>query len=352
MPVRVLVVDDSALMRQIISRMLREDSELQVVGTAYDGQNALEKIERLRPDVITLDVAMPNMDGLECLRRIMDAHPLPVIMVSYLTLAGATHTIKALELGAVDFVTKNTTHDPAENLVMQNELIQKVKVAATIRISELRPVVTPFAPPAAFDDAPSPAKFNQLEVMVIGCSTGGPRALHQLIPNLPAGFPVGLIIAQHMPRDFTRVFAQRLNDLSQLEVREAQTGDLVQPGRVLIAPSGRQTTVRRDGEGRLTVAVSEAPNLLYKPSIDHLLHSVAVTCGHRVLGVILTGMGLDGAQGLRELRNLGARTIAEAEESCVVYGMPRAAAELGGVEFVESLPQVLPRVERILREYR
>ena len=198
---------------------------------------------------------------------------------------------------------------------------------------------------------PAPLDPAALEVMVNGCSTGGPRALHRLIPGLPAAFPVGIIVAQHMPRDFTRVFAQRLNDLSAVEVREAQTGDVVRPGRVLIAPSGRQTTVRRNDQGLLELEVSELPNLLYKPSIDNLLHSLAGICARRVLGVILTGMGIDGAQGLWELRQLGARTIAEAEDSCVVYGMPRAAVEKGGVEFVESLPQILSRVFQILSEH-
>ncbi len=348
MPIRVLVVDDSAFMRQIIHRMLEEDPEIEVVGTARDGQDALAKVHSFDPDVVTLDVAMPNMDGLECLRQIMDSAPRPVIMVSYLTVAGAEHTIAALELGAVDFVTKTNSNDPEAIAAIQQELTQKVKVAATIDWQKLQPA--PLLPAAP---APEPVvfrKIKELELAVIGASTGGPRALQDLLTRIPPNFPLGIIVAQHMPKDFTKVFAKRLNDLAKVEIVEARSGDLVTPGRVLVAPSGYQTTVVRDGE-RLTVEVASHPPLIYKPSIDHLLRSVAAACQGRSLGIILTGMGSDGAQGLSELRRLGARTIAEAESSCVVYGMPRSAIELGGVEYVERLPDIYSRVVSILDDY-
>jgi two-component system chemotaxis response regulator CheB len=358
MAIRVLIVDDSAFMRQIFFRLLSNDPELMVVATARDGVDALSKIEQYKPDVVTLDVAMPNMDGLECLAKIMQDHPLPVIMVSSLTSEGAEPTICSLELGAVDYVAKASTTRVEEIESIQQELIQKVKAAAGVTISKLeRPIgprlsVNP-APPAS----PAPQLFSQsapaqmltLDLIAIGSSTGGPKALYYLLPLLPSDFPLGLVVAQHMPKDFTGVFAKRMNALCQIEVVEAQHGDQIEPGKVLIAPSGRQTRVVRQNDA-LVVEISDQPELLYKPSVDYLFQSIAESCREKVISILLTGMGSDGAAGMKKLRDLGARTIAEAEASCVVFGMPRVAIELGGAEYVESLADIFKRVGLILEE--
>lgn len=348
MPIKVLIVDDSAFMCQILSQMLREDRDLIVVGIAFDGKSALEKIASLHPDVVTLDVEMPNMNGLECLDKIMSNQPLPVVMVSSLTKAGAEPTIKGLELGAVDFVTKPTI-EPESLFGIQQELIQKVKIAATVKVDKLRAIS--HVKPSFFKEESllSIRRLTSLELLVIGSSTGGPRALHFLLPLFPKDFPLGLVIVQHMPKNFTRVFAERLNNLCPLEVTEAKSGDVVKPGKILVAPSGRQTKVLRYKDS-LVLEVTDEPVLIYKPSIDYLLKSISECCQGRVLSIILSGMGADGAVGMQELRRLGARTIAEAEETCVVYGMPKAVIQRDGAEFVEILPNIFKRVIGIVAE--
>lgn len=349
MAIRVLIVDDSAFMRQVILKMLQEDPELNIVATAKDGLDALAKIEAYQPDVLTLDVDMPNMNGLECLAKIMERFPRPVIMVSSLTIEGAEPTMKAMELGAVDFVTKPSINDSQLLESVKDEMIQKIKVAASVKTTQLKKVS---APPFGVTtihhkEEEVIANPHQLELLAIGSSTGGPRALYYLLPQFPKNFPMGIIIAQHMPKDFTSVFAKRLNSLCRLEVAEAKNGDRLEPGLALVAPAGSQTRVTRGPDG-LQVIVSEEPKLLYKPSVDYLYRSVAETCRGKALSVILTGMGSDGAVGMKQLRNLGGRTIAEAEESCVVFGMPRVAIEVGAAEYVESLPQIFERIMKIV----
>lgn len=346
MAVKILVVDDSVFAQQVLTDLLNDDSDLEVVGVAHDGVEALEKIESLHPDVITLDIEMPKMNGLECLARIMETNPLPVIMVSFLTVSGAKQTIEALELGAIDFVTK-PSKDTFTLVHIQKELIQKVKLAASINVSKFKKVA---AKKKALSEFLKPPK--NIELLTIGSSTGGPRALRDLLGMFPADFPLGTVIAQHMPKGFTKVFANHLNDVCDIEVSEAKNGDLVKPGRILIAPSGKQITIHRTSGNDLTVEIGDQPDLIYKPSVNHFLKSVAEVCGGRVLSVILTGMGSDGAISMQELRKLGAHTIVEAEESCVVFGMPRAAMELGGAEYVESLPQIYPRIVEIIKEAR
>jgi two-component system, chemotaxis family, protein-glutamate methylesterase/glutaminase len=352
MPIRVLVVDDSIFMCQVLTQMLKEDPGITVIGMAFDGNSALEKVSNLHPDVITMDVEMPTMNGLECLARIMSSNPIPVIMVSSLTKAGAEPTIKGLELGAVDFVTKPSASEPESLISIQNELIQKVKVAASIKMEKIRAISLPDkALVSKSETAFKVRKLTTMDLLIIGASTGGPRALHYLLPLFPKHFPLGLLILQHMPKRFTKVFAERLNTLCQLEVAEAKTGDEIKPGRILIAPSGEQTKLVRPN-GSLVVEVSEEPNLIYKPSIDYLLKSVVNVCQGRVLSVILSGMGADGAVGMQELRKLGARTIAEAEESCVVFGMPKAAIQRDGAEYVENLSNMFQRIVAIVSETR
>jgi two-component system chemotaxis response regulator CheB len=349
-PIRVLIVDDSAFMRQIFFRLLSNDPQLTVVATARDGWDALAKIDQYQPDVVTLDVAMPNMDGLECLTKIMRNHPLPVIMVSSLTIEGAEPTIQALELGAVDYVAKGSTTQLDEIEGLRQELIQKIKVAARVVVSKLSSPVNPsetLVIPKKLSDHTFFTRKPDLDLLAIGASTGGPKALYHLLPLFPADFPLGIVVAQHMPKSFTKVFAKRLDGICRLQVSEAQSGETIIPGKVVIAPSGRQSrVVRRNGV--LMLEVSDEPSLLYKPSVDHLFHSIAASCWGKVIGVLLTGMGSDGANGMKELRDLGARTIAEAETSCVVFGMPRVAIELGAAEYVENLTDIFMRISAIM----
>ncbi|NLW48976.1 MAG: chemotaxis response regulator protein-glutamate methylesterase [Firmicutes bacterium] len=342
MAVRVLVVDDSTFAQQILTGLLSKDPELEIIGVAVDGEDALRQIAQFHPDVVTLDIEMPKMNGLDCLAKIMEKSPTPVIMVSYLTVNGAEHTIKALELGAVDFVTK-PSKDDADLEKVAKEIIQKVKLAASIKVDKLQKVITDKKARSLTIKPP-----KSIELITIGSSTGGPRALRYLLGLFPENFPLGIVVAQHMPVGFTQVFANHLNDVCDIEISEAKDGDPILPGKVLIAPSGKQIVLERASNEELIVKTSKEPVLIYKPSVNHFLKSVAAVCHEKVLSIILTGMGSDGAISMQELRNLGARTIAEAEESCVVFGMPRAAIELDGVEFVESLPNIYPRIIDIL----
>ena len=347
MSIKVLIVDDSLFVTEILSRMVDEDPELKVIGTARDGFEALSKITGLKPDVVTLDIEMPKLNGLDCLVRIMAQSPLPVIMVSHLTREGAEPTLQALELGAVDFVTKVSDSDPEAILAIRHELISKLKMAAGIDRSKLK--VSSPSQAASRPRSLSEVSCDQLELLVIGASTGGPRALDQLLTLIPKNFPLGVLVAQHMPKDFTKVFAGRLNGRCEMHVSEAQSGEEIKPGKILIAPSGYQTqVVRRDKA--LVAEVFDYPNQIYKPSVDLLFKSVALACGAEAIGVILTGMGSDGAAGILELRRSGARTIAEDEASCVVFGMPKAAIATGGVEFVESLGDIYSRIVQIMKE--
>lgn len=347
MPVKVLVVDDSAFMRQMLSHMIEDDSELRVVGIAHDGEEALMKIMLLKPDVVTLDVEMPKMDGLKCLAKIMEEMPLPVLMVSYLTSEGTETTFKALELGAVDFISKPSYNDPEAVRGIHDELIQKIKIAATIK--QIKLSRQELEPSLAIWKPKSLTRLKKLEILAVGTSTGGPKALSQLLPLFPKNFPLGIVVGQHMPKGFTKVFANRLDQICQMQVIEAEQGDEVIPGRICIAPAGYQTKVIKSNN-QFFLEIFDQPNQIYKPSVDILFKSVASIAKNRVLAVIMTGMGSDGAAGLKMIRDLGGRTIAEAEETCVVYGMPRVAVEIGGAEYVERLPDIFSRITKIIDE--
>lgn len=319
--VRVLVVDDSATMRGLISAALRRDPEIEVVGTANDPLEARQAIKALNPDVITLDIEMPSMDGLEFLEKIMRLRPMPVVMVSTLTQAGAEATLRALEGGAVDCVAKPTSLAGASGAL--TELAQKVKAAARARVKPRGDA--PTRAPSAVDYRPSGV------VVAIGSSTGGVEALMEIIGGYPANCPP-TVITQHMPANFTRSFAERLDRTSAARVSEAVDGDPLECGRVYLAPGGdAHLEVGRSGQMRCRLKAGEAVSG-HKPSVDVLFNSVAATAGAAAIGVILTGMGRDGAQGLLALRRAGARTLGQDEASCVVYGMPKAANEAGAVE--------------------
>ena len=330
--VRVLVVDDSALMRKLIPQIIERDSSIHVVGTAMDGEFALKKIEELRPHVITLDLEMPRMDGMETLRAIMRQSRLPVIVVSAHTTQGASATFKALALGAFDFVAK--PHDAlAANMdAIATELINKIKVASQTRMPKSQPEI-----PARRVKRSGQKRRPTRRVVAIGVSTGGPNALQYVLSQLPADFPAAIVVVQHMPEGFTELFARRLDECCAIDVKEAASGDLLLAGRALICPGNRHVRVKRMPLGDIVV-LSEEPKVNgHRPSVDVLYRSVAQEFGRDAVGLIMTGMGEDGADALREIRESGGMTIAQDEESCVVYGMPRAAIDRGSVMRVVPL---------------
>ncbi len=325
--VRVLVVDDSALMRKLIPQILARDSEIEVVGTAMDGAFGLKKIEDLKPDVVTLDLEMPRMDGMEMLRQITRKSRVPVIIVSALTTEGATATFKALALGAFDFVAKPRDAVSLHMDEIAEDLIAKIKVASK---SKVRSTITP--PMLDRPRASKPASRPRLEptkIVAIGISTGGPNALQYLLAKLPGDFPGSIIVVQHMPEGFTSMFADRLDESCAIDVKEAQSGDLLVAGRALICPGDRHIKVRRMPLGNTVVLSDESRVNGHRPSVDIMFRSVAVEFGSRTIGVLMTGMGEDGAVGLGLIKNAGGLTIAQSEESCVVFGMPKAAIERG-----------------------
>ncbi len=346
--VRVLIVDDSALVRQILSSGLAMDPGIEVVGTASDPYMARDKIVELKPDVLTLDVEMPRMDGVEFLRRLMPQYPLPVVMVSSLTQRGKQITIDALEAGAVDFVAKPTT-DMARGLAtMMLELRSKVKIASTANVSHWKSKRT-----ALPKREPAPGSRALAEstdkVIAIGASTGGTEAIKKVITQFPATMP-GVVIVQHMPAGFTKMFADRLNQLCAMEVKEAETGDRVMPGRILIAPGAQHMRVRRSG-GIYQVLCEEGEKVSgHCPSVDVMMHSVAEHVGANAIGVMLTGMGADGANGMLAMRQAGARNIAQDEATSVVFGMPKVAFERGGAERLLPIEDMADEVIHLLTE--
>jgi two-component system chemotaxis response regulator CheB len=353
MKTRVLVVDDSALMRQLLRDLLSADPELEVVGAVSDPIRAWEQIQRVRPDVLTLDVEMPRMDGLEFLEKLMRAHPMPVVMCSSLTEKGCETTLRALELGAVDFVSKPKIDLQRGVEKLGGELIAKVKAAARARPRGRSGSATTAASPAAAGapafEAPGAAPLRKMTeiVIAIGASTGGTEAILEVLEGLPADAP-GVVIVQHMPEQFTRHFAERLDRLCAMRVREAQSGDRILPGHVLIAPGGAQhMEVSRSGAQSFVRLVASAPVNHHRPSVDVLFDSCAKTLGSNVVGAILTGMGADGASGMLAMRRAGARTVAQDEATSVVFGMPKEAIARGGAEFVVPLSGVAPALLRL-----
>jgi len=336
MPIRskVLIVDDSALMRQLLTQILSSDPELEVVGTAGDPFIAREKVKALDPDVLTLDIEMPRMDGLTFLEKLMRGHPMPVIMISSLTAKGSDTTLRALALGAIDYVSKPKVDVSNGTIEQAEEILAKVKAAARARVR--RPFAAP--PPAAV-----PGKTYQFsathKIVAIGASTGGTEALKELLSPLPADFP-GIVIVQHMPEAFTHQFAARLDSLCKIRVKEAQDGDRILPGHALLAPGGHHMAVARKGtEYAVHVYRGERVNR-HLPSVDVLFSSCARNMGKNALGVLLTGMGADGARGMLEMKQAGSFTIAQDESTSVVFGMPREAILLNAVDQVHPLDQI------------
>ena len=348
--IKVLIVDDSALIRDMLSAMLRQDPQIEVVGTAPDPYVAREKIKELKPDVLTLDVEMPRMDGLTFLEKLMRLHPMPVVMVSTLTEKGAEVTLRALELGAVDFVAKPKL-DVAQTLQhYAEEIADKIKTASKVKIDRLtRPASTIEVAPRYTADAVikkteqlSKVKTTDL-IIAIGASTGGTEAIKDVLMGMPADAP-GIVVTQHIPEMFSGPFARRMDANSDMSVCEAQDGQHVLAGHVYIAPGNRHLLVERSG-ARYVCRLNDGPPVnRHRPSVDVLFRSVAQCAGRNAIGVILTGMGNDGAQGLKEMLDSGAYTFAQDEQSSVVWGMPGEAVKLGAANEILPLTRVAKRV--------
>ena len=340
--IRVFVVDDSAIVRKIFSQELSKFSDIEVVGTAPDPFVARDKILKIKPDVVTLDIEMPRMDGLTFLKKLMRYYPLPVIMVSSLTQKGAGMTLDALENGAVEVIGKPGGSYTVGDMITQ--LAEKIRAASRVRVTK-----------KSSDKVSAPTKFERMKalgkssnkVIAIGASTGGTEALKNVLSKMPPNSP-GIMVVQHMPANITTAFAQRLNGLCQITVKEAQNNDSVNPGTALIAPGNYHMIFRRSG-ARYYVEIKDGPMVHHqRPAVDVLFKSTAQNAGSNSIGVILTGMGSDGAEGLLEMKRSGAKTIAQDEKSCVVFGMPNAAIKLGAADKVVSLDQVAQEIVRMV----
>lgn len=340
--IRILVIDDSALIRKLLTEIINAQPDMEVVATAANPVVAKDKIARLRPHVLTLDVEMPVMNGLEFLAELMHSHPMPVLMVSSLTERGGDLTLKALELGAVDFVTKPRLGIESGMREYAADICARLRAAAGARVA--RPAHRPARPPAA----PAPLGVTSEKLIIVGASTGGTEAIREFLVGLPADCP-GILIVQHMPEQFTRSFAQRLDRSCALTVREAGDGQRILPGHAFVAPGHSHLLLRRSGANYLTGLSAADPVNRHRPSVDVLFHSAAQNAGANATGVILTGMGRDGAAGMAAMHAAGARTFAQDEASCVVYGMPREAVAAGGVDEVLPLAEIAPRVLQSLR---
>lgn len=349
MTIKVLIVDDSAVMRALLTDALSEAPDIKVVGAAPDPIAAREMIKTLSPDVLTLDVEMPHMDGLDFLGRLMRLRPMPVVMVSSSTERGSENTLQALELGAVDYVPKPRADTPAQLRQYAEEVREKVRAAYSAR---LRPAArTAVAPARPGDHASQPALSTRVldrHLIAIGASTGGTEALRAVLCSLPREVP-GVVMVQHMPDTFTGSFAKRLDSLSLLTVIEAKGGERIQPGHAYLAPGHSHLRVKRTPAGLVTELAASAPVNRHRPSVDVLFDSVADQAGLNATGIMLTGMGKDGARGMLAMRKAGAWNIGQDKESCVVYGMPREAAEVGALNEVVSLNDIGARVMARLR---
>jgi two-component system chemotaxis response regulator CheB len=323
---RVLVVDDSAYVRKVIKQMLTRSPFIEVVGAARDGKEALEMVEQFNPDVVTCDLMMPVLDGVGFVQEQMSRSPVPIVVVSIAD-EGSELALAALDAGAVDFVQKPTALATEKIFDVSNELIDKVKSAANVQMARLQITLAREPVVSLPVDAP---RAGLVDIVVLGISTGGPQALKYLIPQLPADFPVPLVMVMHMPVGYTEMYAHRLNEISQLKVSEAREGDLVKPGVVLLAPAGRHLTLRRQPDGAIVTHLDARPfDSTHRPSVDVLFQSASELFGNRTLGVVMTGMGSDGKQGAAWIKSQGGTVFTEAEQSCVVYGMPLSVVEAG-----------------------
>jgi two-component system chemotaxis response regulator CheB len=325
---RVVVVDDSAYVRKVVREILSRSPFVEVVGTARDGREALDLVEQLDPDVVTCDLIMPELDGVGFVREQMQRQPVPIIIMS-VAKETAEAALTALDAGAIDFVQKPTALASEKIFEVSTELIEKVKAAGNISLNRIS-TAAPTPIPVITAPATKIPGSHSVDIVVIGISTGGPQALKRLIPQLPEDFPVPVVMVMHMPVGYTEMYAAKLNEQSQLEVREAAEGDEVKPGRVFLAAAGRHLTLKRDASGKVVTHLDAKPfDMLHRPSVDVLFESAAEVYGDRILGVVMTGMGSDGKQGAAWIKSQGGLIFTEAESSCVVYGMPGVVMEAG-----------------------
>jgi two-component system, chemotaxis family, protein-glutamate methylesterase/glutaminase len=345
LPIRVLVVDDSAFMRTALSRMISSESGIEVAATARNGADALEKIATLDPDVVTLDVEMPGLNGLETLRYIMQRFPRPVIMVSSVTERDAEDTFNALAAGAFDYVPKHLAPTSLDILHIRHDLVTKIRAAAQSRMPSHASILARKPPQPSALESPEKAFASKAAIVALGVSTGGPKALQEILPLFPHDLSVPILIVQHMPPGFTAPFAQRLNTLCSVTVREATHAESILPGVIYFAPSGTHMSVQRVSASRTIICLDTQPeNYLHVPSVDVLMNSVAAAFKDLALGIIMTGMGSDGAAGMQSIHRQGGLTIGQDEATCTVYGMPRACAELGILNRVVPLSQIPDQV--------
>lgn len=338
MPIKVLIIDDSALVRSLLTEIINSQSDMLLVGAAPDAYIARDMVNQFVPDVITLDIEMPRMDGLEFLEKLMAARPTPVVMISTLTEAGAEATLRALELGAVDFIPKPKLGVTSGIREYSDLIIEKIHAAASIKVKARTKRIVPDQTPEAKLSS-SVSLSGTEKIIAIGASTGGTEAIKELLMQLPSAVP-GIVMTQHMPPGFTRSFAERLNKLTSLYVVEAKGGERVLPGHAYLAPGGYHLVVARSGADYIIKLSESEPLHCHRPAVDVMMQSVARVGGKNVIGVLLTGMGKDGAQGMLDIRTHGGYTFAQDEASCVVYGMPKEAVAMGGVDQVVALEQM------------
>jgi len=345
--IKVLVVDDSAFMRKVLTDILSDTSKIEVVGTAKNGQDALEQIRILKPDIVTLDVEMPVMDGITALKHIVNELKIPVVMLSSLTQAGADLTIEALEIGAVDFITKPTSIFKINTDEIKNSLIEKIMEASKVsvtRVSRIKRNVVKTRTPQEFK------RSNKIRnIVAIGTSTGGPRALQSVVPQIPGDIEGAVLIVQHMPVGFTKSLADRLNSMSEIEIKEAEHGDILKPGCGYLAPGGYQMEVKRRGSDYVIHLDDSKVVSGHRPSVDAMLYSIVKENIRNTIGVIMTGMGADGADGLGKLRDNGkVKIIAQDEDSCVVYGMPGSAVKNNAVDVIVPLNNITKEIMKAM----
>jgi two-component system chemotaxis response regulator CheB len=345
--IRVLIVDDSAFMRRVVREMLESDPGIEVIAAAKDGQEGVEMTLELDPDVVTMDIEMPRMNGIEAIEAIMARSPRPILVLSSITSEGAEVTLEALDKGAADYIEKTIARSVLDVLQVKKDLIDKVKAVARRRriiASRVKKSEVPYVRPPVHKTA-----AHMTDLVVIGTSTGGPRAIQQVLPGIPKGVDAAFVIAVHMPKAFTKTFAERMDQHCALPVREAEDGDQLRPGMVLVAPGGIQTLIKRKSAALATIHLTKEPeNSIYKPCIDLTIGSAAEAYGSRAMGVILTGMGHDGKEGIAAIKKKGGWALAQDEASCTVYGMPKAIVDAGLADIVSPLDKISAEIVKLL----